>query len=111
MTLYLLEDLTVSFYEDRETFEVIETDEVNVIIEVLTYSDHAKFEGKIQKPDFSPDVGSKVKVRHKIKGIAVNSCQRQCCRPKSGRSLQRNKNKELARELCDGLSVVLSCPY
>lgn len=63
---------TVSFYADRETFEVRETDDVDVIIEVLTYSDHAKFEEKIQKLGFSPDASSKVKVRYKIKGITVD---------------------------------------
>lgn len=63
---------TVSFYADRETFEVRETDDVDVIIEVLTYSDHVKFEEKIQKLGFSPDMGSKVKVRYNIKGITVD---------------------------------------
>lgn len=63
---------TVSFYADRETFEVRETDDVDVIIEVLTYSDHAKFEEKIQELGFSPDTSSKVKVRYKIKGISVD---------------------------------------
>ena len=63
---------TVSFYADRETFEVRETDDVDVIIEVLTYADHTKFEEKIQKLGFSPDANSKVKVRYKIKGITVD---------------------------------------
>lgn len=63
---------TVSFYADKETFEVRETDDVDVIIEVLTYSDHAKFEAKIQKLGFSPDANSKVRVRYKIKGITVD---------------------------------------
>jgi predicted nucleotidyltransferase len=63
---------TVSFYADRETFEVRETDDVDVIIEVLTYSDHAKFEEKIQNLGFAPDANSKVKVRYKIRGITVD---------------------------------------
>ena len=63
---------TVSFYADRETFEVRETDDVDVIIEVLTYSDHVKFEEKIQKLGFSPDAGSPIKVRYNIKGITVD---------------------------------------
>src|SRR5688500_2524595 len=63
---------TVSFYADRETFEVRETDDVDVIIEVLTYPDHAKFEEKIQKLGFSPDANSTVRVRYKIKGITVD---------------------------------------
>jgi hypothetical protein len=63
---------TVAFYAERETFEVRETDDVDVIIEVLTYSDHAKFEEKIQNLGFAPDVNSKVKVRYKIKGISVD---------------------------------------
>lgn len=56
---------TASFYADRETFEVRETDDVDVIIEILTYSEHAKFEEKIHKLGFSPDVNSKVRVRYK----------------------------------------------
>jgi predicted nucleotidyltransferase len=63
---------TVSFYADRETFEVRETDDVDVIIEVLTYSDHAKFEERIQNLGFAPDANSKVKVRYKIRGITVD---------------------------------------
>lgn len=63
---------TVSFYADRATFEVRETDDVDVIIEVLTHSDHAKFEEKIQKLGFSPDATSKVRVRYKIKGVTVD---------------------------------------
>lgn len=43
---------TVSFYADKETFEVRETDDVDVIIEVLNYSDHARFEENISKAWF-----------------------------------------------------------
>jgi predicted nucleotidyltransferase len=63
---------TVSFYADRESFEVRETDDVDVIIEVLTYPDHVKFEEKIQALGFSPDTTARVKVRYKIKGIIVD---------------------------------------
>jgi predicted nucleotidyltransferase len=63
---------TVSFYADRQSVEVRETDDVDVIIEVLTYPDHAKFEEKIQALGFSPDTTARVKVRYKIKGIIVD---------------------------------------
>lgn len=63
---------TVSFYADSETFEVRETDDVDVIIEVLTFADHTRFEEKILKLGFSPDVDSSVRVRYKIKGVTVD---------------------------------------
>ena len=52
---------TVSFYADRETFEVRETDDVDVIIEVLTYPDHVKFEEKRFKTLGFPQIRLKSK--------------------------------------------------
>ncbi|MBA4054154.1 MAG: hypothetical protein C0490_05530 [Marivirga sp.] len=63
---------TVSFYADQQTFEVRETDDVDVIIEVLSFSDHAKFEEKIRARGFSPDVTSKVRLRYKVQGVTVD---------------------------------------
>ena len=63
---------TVSFYADQQTFEVRATDDVDVIIEVLTYSDHAKFEEKVQNLGFSPAKNSKVRVRYQINGVSVD---------------------------------------
>ncbi|MEI9921123.1 MAG: nucleotidyl transferase AbiEii/AbiGii toxin family protein [Bacteroidota bacterium] len=63
---------TLSFYADREAFEVRETDDVDVIVEVLTFAQHAKFEEEIRKRGFSPDVNSKVRVRYKVKDITVD---------------------------------------
>lgn len=44
---------TVSLYADQETFEVRETDDIDVIIEVLNYADHAKFEEQLRKKGFT----------------------------------------------------------
>jgi predicted nucleotidyltransferase len=63
---------TISFYADQQTSEVRETDDVDVIIEALTFSDHAKFEEKIRERGFSPDINSNVKVRYKFKDITVD---------------------------------------
>lgn len=63
---------TVSFYADRQAFEVRETDDVDVIIEVLTFAQHANFEEAIQQRGFSPDMNSEVRVRYKVKGIKVD---------------------------------------
>jgi predicted nucleotidyltransferase len=63
---------TVSLYADQETFEVRETDDVDVIIEVLNYADHVKFEEQLRKKGFTDDTGSKVRGRFKIQNIKVD---------------------------------------
>ncbi len=63
---------TVSFYADQQTFEVRATDDVDAIIEILTFSEHAKFEAKIRELGFSPDVNSKARVRYQVKGVSVD---------------------------------------
>jgi predicted nucleotidyltransferase len=63
---------TVSFYPDQETFEVRETDDVDVIIEVLNYSEHVKFEEQLRKKGFTNDVNSKVRGRYKVQDITVD---------------------------------------
>jgi predicted nucleotidyltransferase len=63
---------TISFYADQQTFEVRETDDVDVIVEVLTISDHARFEEKIRERGFSPDVNSKTRIRYKFHNVTVD---------------------------------------
>lgn len=63
---------TVSFYADQETLEVRETDDVDVIVEVVSFSEHANFEEKLRARGFSPDVNSKVRIRYRVKNVAVD---------------------------------------
>lgn len=63
---------TISFYADQQAFEIRETDDVDVIVEVLSYSEHADFEERLRKKGFVNDVMSRVRIRYKIKGITVD---------------------------------------
>lgn len=63
---------TVSFYADQQTFEIRETDDVDVIIEILNYAAHANLEEKLRQKGFTNDIMSKVRCRYKVKGITVD---------------------------------------
>lgn len=63
---------TISLYPDRPVFEVRPTDDVDVIIEILTYSDRAELEEKLRSIGFSHDIESGVICRYRIHGIAVD---------------------------------------
>lgn len=63
---------TVSLYADRQTFEVRETDDVDVIVELLNYPDQVQFEEQLRSKGFSDDIDSKVRGRFKIDGIIVD---------------------------------------
>lgn len=57
---------TVSLYADRQTFEVRETDDVDVIVELLNYPDQVQFEEQIRSKGFLDDFDSKVRVDLKL---------------------------------------------
>lgn len=63
---------TISLYADREIFEVRPTDDVDVIIEILSYSDRQRLEEKLREIGFTHDVESGVICRFKINGIIVD---------------------------------------
>jgi predicted nucleotidyltransferase len=63
---------TVSLYSDRQAYEVRETDDVDIIIELLNYSSHAEFEEQLRNIGFSHDVESGVLCRYRIHGITVD---------------------------------------
>ncbi|HNP07163.1 MAG TPA: nucleotidyl transferase AbiEii/AbiGii toxin family protein [Cyclobacteriaceae bacterium] len=63
---------TVSFYADQQAFEIRETDDVDVIVEVLNFRAHTDFEERLRMIGFVNDVMSKVRCRYKIKGITVD---------------------------------------
>ena len=63
---------TISLYPDRAVFEVRPTDDVDVIIEILNYSERAKLEAKLRSIGFVNDIESGVICRFKIQGIIVD---------------------------------------
>lgn len=71
-TVVFVGGATVSFYADQQTFEIRETDDVDVIIEILNYAAHANLEEKLRQKGFTNDIMSKVRCRYKVKGITVD---------------------------------------
>ena len=63
---------TVSFYADKRVVDVRPTDDVDVIIEILTYGNRAKLEDRLREVGFLNDIASPVVCRFKIEGISVD---------------------------------------
>lgn len=63
---------TISLYPDQPVFEVRPTDDVDVIIEILNYSDRAELEDTLRSIGFSHDIESGVICRYRIQGIVVD---------------------------------------
>ncbi|RYD81575.1 MAG: hypothetical protein EOP53_06005, partial [Sphingobacteriales bacterium] len=63
---------TVSLYADRAGFDVRQTDDVDVIIEILNYKDRAKLEERLRAIGFEHDTLSNIVCRYKIQGIKVD---------------------------------------
>lgn len=63
---------TVSFYADREAEEVRPTDDVDILIELLSYKEYTAINEKLRKKGFVNDMESKVICRYKIQGIIVD---------------------------------------
>lgn len=63
---------TVSLYADRETTDVRETDDVDILVELYTRAEYAVIEEKLRQKGFSPDSESRVICRHRIHGITVD---------------------------------------
>lgn len=63
---------TVSLYADREAEEVRPTDDVDILIELVSYKDYAAIEEKLREKGFANDMESKVICRYKIQGIIVD---------------------------------------
>jgi hypothetical protein len=62
---------TISLYADRETIEVRPTDDIDVIIELLNYSERAKLEEKLRAIGFQHDLESNIICRYKIQHSSV----------------------------------------
>ena len=63
---------TISLYPDRPVLEVRPTDDVDVIIEILNYSERIQLDEKLISIGFSPDRESGVVCRYNIQGISVD---------------------------------------
>jgi predicted nucleotidyltransferase len=71
-TVIFVGGATVSLYADRLGDEVRVTDDVDILIEILNYSDYAGLEEKLRSKGFTNDVESGVICRYKVKGIVVD---------------------------------------
>jgi predicted nucleotidyltransferase len=63
---------TISLYPDRPVFEVRPTDYIDVIVEILSYSERAALEDRLRANGFIQDVESGIVCRYKIQGIVVD---------------------------------------
>lgn len=63
---------TVSLYADRETEEVRPTDDIDILVELVSYMDYTAIEEKLREKGFVNDIESKVICRYKIQGIIVD---------------------------------------
>ncbi|MFY7879963.1 MAG: nucleotidyl transferase AbiEii/AbiGii toxin family protein [Lacibacter sp.] len=63
---------TISLYSDRETLEVRPTDDIDIIVEIISYSERSKLEEKLRSIGFQHDMDSSVVCRYKIEGIIVD---------------------------------------
>lgn len=62
----------VALYADRVVLDPRPTDDIDVIVEVLNYSDHAALEEKLHQKGFVNDQDSGIACRYKVQGISVD---------------------------------------
>jgi hypothetical protein len=62
---------TISFYAQFE-FEVRATDDVDIIVEAISYAEHAGFEERLRARGFVNDVQSHIRCRYTVNGISVD---------------------------------------
>jgi predicted nucleotidyltransferase len=63
---------TVSLYADRPVHDIRPTDDIDVIIEVLNYSQRQLLEERLREIGFTNDIDSGIICRFKIQGISVD---------------------------------------
>lgn len=63
---------TVSLYADREVVEPRPTDDIDVIIEIISYGERAAMEEKLRAKGFAHDVESGIICRYIVQGIIVD---------------------------------------
>lgn len=63
---------TVSFYADKLSMETRPTDDIDVIIEILSYNERVQLEERLRALGFTHDMESNIVCRYKIEGITVD---------------------------------------
>lgn len=63
---------TISLYSERQVFEVRPTDDVDVLIEILSYGNRIDLEERLRVLGFSIDIESGIVCRYKVQGITVD---------------------------------------
>lgn len=63
---------TVSLYSEKMTMEVRPTEDIDILIEILSYTEYTALEEKLRAIGFVNDKESDVICRYKIKGIIVD---------------------------------------
>lgn len=63
---------TISLYADRQTLEIRPTDDIDILLEILNYTERANLEEKLRKMGFQHDMTSGVVCRYTIQGILVD---------------------------------------
>lgn len=62
----------VSLYADRPAIGVRPTDDVDIVVELISYSGFAAIEQKLREKGFAHDKESRVICRYKINGVIVD---------------------------------------
>ena len=63
---------TISLYPDRRVFETRPTDDVDLIVEIMSYPERTALEEKLRANGFTHDIDSGIICRYKIEGIIVD---------------------------------------
>lgn len=63
---------TVSFYRDRPVTELRVTEDVDIVVEIATYTGFAEIEEKLRKKGFVNDISSRVICRYIVQGVIVD---------------------------------------
>ena len=63
---------TVSLYKDKPAPETRVTDDVDIVVELVTYEEYANMEDQLRKKGFINDIDSGIICRYKINGIIVD---------------------------------------
>ncbi|WP_127130308.1 hypothetical protein [Pseudoflavitalea rhizosphaerae] len=63
---------TVALYADRPAIEVRPTDDVDILVELLNYSDYSDIENKLRAKGFENDIDSGVICRYRVNGVIVD---------------------------------------
>jgi len=95
---------TVAFYVDRMAEEVRPTEDVDVVVEILTYSEYAALEEQLRRIGFINDQASGIICRYKVQGIVVDIMP-------TGENVLGFKNKWYLEGYKNAISIELDGQY